>query len=101
MDAPALEKLGMLDVAAVPRGIILEALEKVLLVGTEILNAGLDHERHNFRSAGSLRGPETAGAVSEDFLVEFLRQAELGADIFRCGKGGGKGRLGLATPRDV
>jgi len=101
VDAPALEKRGVLDVAAVPRGIVLEAFEEVPFVGAEVLKAGLDHEGDDFGGDRSLGGPEAAGAVSEDLLVEFLREAELGADVFRRGEGGGKGRLGLATPRDV
>ena len=101
VDAPALEKLDVLDIAVVPGGVVLEALEEVSLVGAEVVEAGLDHERNDFRGDGTFRGPETAGAVAEDFLVQFLREAELGADILRRGEGGGKGRLGLAAARDV
>ncbi len=101
MDAPALEKLGMFDVAAVPRRIVLEAAEEVSFVGAEIIEAGLDHERNDFRRDGALRGPEAARTVTEDLRVEFLREAKLGADIFRCGEGRGERRLGLAPARDV
>ncbi len=101
VDAPALEELDVIDVAVIPRGIVLEALEKIALVGAEIIEAGLDHERNDFRRDGAFRRPEAARALAEDLLVQFLREAELGADVLRRGEGGGQGRLGLATARDV
>ena len=44
---------------------------------------------------------KAAGAMSEDLLVEILRQAKLRADIFRRGEGRRQRRLGLAPPRDI
>ena len=90
VNAPALEKLEMFDVACIPRRIRLEALEEVAFIRAKIIEPGLDHERDNLRRDGALRGPKPARALAEDPLMLVLGEAQLCPDVLRRGEGRGK-----------
>ncbi len=99
---PALEELDVVDVAGVPNaGSFFKLRKRLPLVRAEILEARLDHQRHDLWRDRTLRGPDAARLPAEGLFVQLLRQAQVGAHILRCGKSRGQGRLRLAAARDV
>ena len=98
MDAPALEELEVIDLLARIGRVALEGVEEVFLVGAEILDAGLLHERDEFRRDGALAGPEAARCFAEQPFVLLDRERQLRRGVLRAnGSAAGNLRPGQAA----